>query len=215
MRARISPSSRPIAKSAAWPKPPSETTRCRVQPVAALRRGGLIFGIPPPSWLSMPQFETRHVVQHSPGRMFDLVADVERYPEFVPLCEALHVRGRRDNDDGTSILVADMTVAYKLFRETFTSRVTLVPHKGEILVEYLDGRSVILKTGGRSVRAGRMPARSDSTSITSSRAGRCRRSCRRCSTGRSASSRPPSRSAPTTCMARPEIRSAQSGQREW
>lgn len=87
----------------------------------------------------MPQFETRHVVQHSPGRMFDLVADVERYPEFVPLCEALHVRGRRDNDDGTSILVADMTVAYKLFRETFTSRVTLVPHKGEILVEYLDG----------------------------------------------------------------------------
>lgn len=87
----------------------------------------------------MPQFETRHIVQHSPERMFDLVADVERYPEFVPLCEALHVRGHRDNGDGTSILVADMTVAYKLFRETFTSRVTLMRERGEILVEYLDG----------------------------------------------------------------------------
>jgi coenzyme Q-binding protein COQ10 len=87
----------------------------------------------------MPQFDTRHLVQHSPQQMFALVADVERYPEFVPLCEALHVRGRRENEDGTSVLVADMTVAYKLFRETFTSRVTLLPDRNEILVEYLDG----------------------------------------------------------------------------
>ncbi|MHC5653595.1 type II toxin-antitoxin system RatA family toxin [Stappia sp.] len=87
----------------------------------------------------MPSFQTVHKVAHSAQDMFALVADVEKYPEFVPLCEGLSVRGRRDNEDGTSLLVADMTVAYKLFRETFTSRVTLFPQKGEILVEYLDG----------------------------------------------------------------------------
>lgn len=87
----------------------------------------------------MPQFETRHRVKHASADMFALVADVENYPKFVPLCEALKVRGRQDRPDGTSILVADMTVAYKVFRETFTSRVTLVPAEDKILVEYLDG----------------------------------------------------------------------------
>jgi coenzyme Q-binding protein COQ10 len=72
--------------------------------------------------------------------MFDLVADVERYPQFVPLCERLVVR-KRDaaGDSGREVLVADMTVAYKLIRETFTSRVTLDQAKLEILVEYLNG----------------------------------------------------------------------------
>lgn len=71
--------------------------------------------------------------------MFRLVADVERYPEFVPLCQDLHVRGRKELDDGRTVLVADMTVAYKLFKETFTSRVELNPDERTILVEYLDG----------------------------------------------------------------------------
>ena len=57
--------------------------------------------------------------------MFDLVADVKKYPEFVPLCSALTVKSRNEKDDGTIVLVADMTVAYKIIRETFTSRVTL------------------------------------------------------------------------------------------
>jgi coenzyme Q-binding protein COQ10 len=70
--------------------------------------------------------------------MFDLVADVERYPEFVPLCESLHVR-KRIQQDGKDIIVADMTVAYKLVRETFTSRVTLDRANLDILVEYLEG----------------------------------------------------------------------------
>jgi len=87
----------------------------------------------------MPSFQTTHKVGHSAEDMFALVADVEKYPEFVPLCEALHVRGRRDLDEGRSLLIADMTVAYKLFRETFTSRVTLDPAQNQILVEYLDG----------------------------------------------------------------------------
>ncbi len=87
----------------------------------------------------MPSFQTTHKVDHTAADMFALVADVEKYPQFVPLCEALTVRGRKDLDDGRAILVADMTVAYKIFRETFTSRVTLDPQAGRILVEYLDG----------------------------------------------------------------------------
>lgn len=71
--------------------------------------------------------------------MFALVADVESYPRFVPLCQSLVVRGRQRREDGTEIVVADMTVAYKVFRETFTSRVVLDPAKLLIDVTYLDG----------------------------------------------------------------------------
>jgi coenzyme Q-binding protein COQ10 len=87
----------------------------------------------------MPQFSTTRRVQHSASDMFDLVADVERYPEFVPLCRSLVVRKRMSESDGKKVIVADMTVAYKLIRETFTSRVTLDPAKFTILVEYLEG----------------------------------------------------------------------------
>jgi coenzyme Q-binding protein COQ10 len=71
--------------------------------------------------------------------MFDLVADVERYPEFVPLCKALKIRQRTPKPDGTEIIVADMTVSFKLVREAFTSRVTLDRPNCKILVEYLQG----------------------------------------------------------------------------
>ncbi len=71
--------------------------------------------------------------------MFDLVADVEHYPEFVPLCRALQVRQRTTDGEGREVIVAAMTVAYKLIHETFTSRVTLDRKKLEILVEYLEG----------------------------------------------------------------------------
>jgi len=87
----------------------------------------------------MPQFSTTRRVQHSASDMFDLVADVERYPEFVPLCKSLAVRKRTQESGGREVIVADMTVAYKLIRETFTSRVTLDRDKLTILVEYLEG----------------------------------------------------------------------------
>ena len=87
----------------------------------------------------MPQFSTKRQVRHSAAEMFDLVADVERYPEFVPLCRSLKVRRRHFQPDGTEVLVADMTAAYKLIRERFTSRVTLDRPNLQILVEYLDG----------------------------------------------------------------------------
>lgn len=87
----------------------------------------------------MPSFSSSHTVKHKAEDMFRLVADVEQYPKFVPLCQALHVRGRKELDNGHTVLVADMTVAYKMFKETFTSRVELVPGEKTILVEYLDG----------------------------------------------------------------------------
>ena len=87
----------------------------------------------------MPQFTTRRRVRHAAADMFDLVADVERYPEFVPLCGALKVRKRIPEPEGVEIVIADMTVAYKLMRETFTSRVTLDHPNLQILVEYLEG----------------------------------------------------------------------------
>ena len=86
----------------------------------------------------MPTYETTRPVPHSPRQMFDLVADVESYPEFLPLCEALSVRSRKNGDDKT-LLIADMTVGYKAIRETFTSQVLLKPGELEIDVKYLDG----------------------------------------------------------------------------
>jgi coenzyme Q-binding protein COQ10 len=87
----------------------------------------------------MPQHSNKRRVQHAAGEMFDLVADVERYPEFVPLCRSLKVRQRKSEPDGIEVLVADMTAAYKLISEKFTSRVTLDRPNLQILVEYLDG----------------------------------------------------------------------------
>ena len=87
----------------------------------------------------MPKFSSRRRVNHSASQMFDLVADVERYPEFVPLCSSLKIRQRTPQPDGTEIVIADMTVAFKLVREAFTSRVTLDRPNLKILVEYLQG----------------------------------------------------------------------------
>lgn len=86
----------------------------------------------------MPELSTTRRVHHGADKMFDLVADVEHYPEFVPLCRSLKVR-QRMRQGGKEVIVADMTVAYKLLRETFTSRVTLDRLNLQILVEYLEG----------------------------------------------------------------------------
>lgn len=86
----------------------------------------------------MPQFETHRPVRHSPDQMFDLIADVEKYPEFLPLCEALTVRSRKERD-GKVLLLADMTVGYKAIRETFTTQVLLNKAERTIDVKYIDG----------------------------------------------------------------------------
>lgn len=87
----------------------------------------------------MNSFTTQRQVPFTPQQMFDLVADVERYPEFLPLCEALTIRKRSVDDKGRHVLVADMECGYKSIRERFTSRVTLDADHQHILVEYIDG----------------------------------------------------------------------------
>lgn len=94
----------------------------------------------------MTAFETSRRVGHRPENMFDLIADVEKYPEFVPLCKSLVIRSRAPQADGTEQILADMTVAYKLIQETFTSRVTLDKKNLRILVEYVDGPFRYLET---------------------------------------------------------------------
>lgn len=76
--------------------------------------------------------ETRHL-PYSPTQMFDLVADVARYPEFLPWISAIRVRSDSDTE-----MVADMIVGFKGIKESFTSRV----HKhrpDHVRVDYLDG----------------------------------------------------------------------------
>lgn len=90
----------------------------------------------------MPSFSTTRRVAFTPKQMFDLVADVEKYPQFLPLCEALVVR-KRERAGDRDVLIADMTVGYKALRETFTSRVALDPaglvvHAGSV-PEYPSG----------------------------------------------------------------------------
>jgi coenzyme Q-binding protein COQ10 len=87
----------------------------------------------------MPSFRTTRQVRHSPIEMFNLVADVERYPEFVPLCEDLRIRRRVQSGEGIETLVAEMSVGYKAIRETFATRVTLDEPRLRILVEYIEG----------------------------------------------------------------------------
>jgi coenzyme Q-binding protein COQ10 len=87
----------------------------------------------------LPSFRDQRRVRHKAEEMFDLVADVERYPEFVPLCTALRVRSRRPERDGRETLVVDMTVGYKAIRERFTSRVLLDKPRLKVVVQYIDG----------------------------------------------------------------------------
>ena len=86
----------------------------------------------------MPRFDTVRRVNFTPEQMFALVADVEKYPQFLPMCESLVVRSRKERD-GVTVLVADMSVGYKAIRETFTSQVVLRPEELRIDVKYLDG----------------------------------------------------------------------------
>lgn len=86
----------------------------------------------------MPSFTTERRVRHSATEMFDLVADVERYPRFVPLCDRLVIR-TREKDGDKEVLIATMTVSYRFLHESFTSRVTLDRSAMTIRAQYLDG----------------------------------------------------------------------------
>lgn len=87
----------------------------------------------------MPRIASQRRVDYTPEQMFDLVADIENYPHFVPLCEKLVIRSRRRMEDGSELVIAAMTIGYKLFRETFTSRIALNRSRLTIIVTYVDG----------------------------------------------------------------------------
>ena len=87
----------------------------------------------------MPSFQNTRAVRHSAHDMFALVADVENYPQFVPMCERLEVVKRSESEDGATMLVANMAIGYKMIHERFKSRVRLDEAKHEIFVEYIDG----------------------------------------------------------------------------
>ncbi len=101
----------------------------------------------------MPSFRTVRRVAFTPREMFDVVADVERYPEFLPLCEGLTVTERKPGERGTE-LSATMTVGTKAITERFTTRVTLEPEAGLIRVRHLDGPFTHLKNEWRFAAAG-------------------------------------------------------------
>lgn len=86
----------------------------------------------------MPSFDTTRRVAFTPRQMFDLVADVEKYPEFLPLCEGLSVRSRKR--EGTcDIALATMDVGYKAIRESFTSQVTIDPVNLTVRADLVEG----------------------------------------------------------------------------
>ena len=81
----------------------------------------------------MPTHAETRVLPFTPEQMFDLVADVGRYPEFLPWCIGARVKRERGN-----VIEADLIIGYKMIREKFTSRVTL-DRPRRIDVDYIDG----------------------------------------------------------------------------
>lgn len=86
----------------------------------------------------MPAFETKKNVPFSAAQMYALVADVERYPEFLPMCTGLVVTSREVRPEGDQ-LTARMSVGYKSIAENFATRVNLKPQVPEVDVRYIDG----------------------------------------------------------------------------
>ena len=86
----------------------------------------------------MPKHREVRRLPWSAAEMFDLVADIGRYPEFLPWVQGMRVGPARAQNDGKSVLVADMIVGFRMIREKFTSRVTL-DRPLTVHVEYLDG----------------------------------------------------------------------------
>ena len=83
---------------------------------------------------NMATHAEKRVLPYTPDQLFDLVAGVEHYPEFLPWCLGARIRSRRDN-----VIVADLIIGFKGIRESFTSRVTLNEPGMRIDVAYLDG----------------------------------------------------------------------------
>lgn len=86
----------------------------------------------------MPTHAEKRRMPYSAEQMFALIADIEKYPEFLPWCAGCRIRGRRADEVG-EVVDADLIISFKVFRERFGSRVTIKPDSRQIDVEYLDG----------------------------------------------------------------------------
>lgn len=95
----------------------------------------------------MPQHSDNRVLPYTADQMYALVADVERYPEFLPWNSAARIRSRQPGAGGSEVIEADLVISFKVFRERFGSRVTLWPEQRRIDTEYLDGPFKYLKSG--------------------------------------------------------------------
>lgn len=88
----------------------------------------------------MPTHAEKRRMPYAPDQMYQLVAEIEAYPEFLPWVSGCRIRSRTsDEESGDEIVEADLIVSFKVFREKFGSRVTLSPAERRIKVEYLDG----------------------------------------------------------------------------
>ena len=87
----------------------------------------------------MPSHKEERFLPYTPEQMFDLVADIDRYPEFLPWCVGARITSREQN-----VVHADLMVGFKMLREKFTSRVALT-RPDRIEVAYLDGPFRYLK----------------------------------------------------------------------
>lgn len=93
----------------------------------------------------MPTHHEIKPLPYSAQQMYDLVADVARYPEFLPWNSAARIRSRRPTEGG-EVMEADLVISFKVFRERFGSRVTLLLGQNKILTEYLDGPFKYMKS---------------------------------------------------------------------
>ncbi|WP_373085578.1 type II toxin-antitoxin system RatA family toxin [Sneathiella sp.] len=82
----------------------------------------------------MPTHAEQRILPYTPKQMYDLVAAIDQYDEFLPWCVGARINERKDN-----VVFADLVIGFKLFREKFTSRVTLDEPNLVIDVEYMDG----------------------------------------------------------------------------
>ncbi len=93
----------------------------------------------------MPTHSETRPLPYSAQQMYDLVADVARYPEFLPWCAAARVRSVTPEGE-TEVMEADLVISFKVFRERFASRVVLWPGAHKIDTEYLDGPFKYMKS---------------------------------------------------------------------
>jgi len=86
----------------------------------------------------MPTHSETRILPYTAQEMYDLVADVAQYPNFLPWCAAARIKSVVPQGN-TEVMEADLVVSFKVFRERFTSRVVLMPETYQIDTEYLDG----------------------------------------------------------------------------